>query len=438
MTRNMGASLTLFFTLAVLATCDNGPHAQQEICEPGETQLCYCEGSARGAQTCEDDGLSFGSCQCSGTDGDADADVDVDADTDVDSDVDADTDADSDGDIDADSDADGDATSNQVDLLFVVDNSNSMSEEQQVLIRHIDMLVEELLSPTVDVETGHLAAPVNDLHIGVVTTDMGTDGYTIMTCNNPVNGDNGILQNIGRADGCMPSYSAPDCLRPECPWLTHSDDFPDDGSEPGNPPIWEDFTCIASLGTGGCGFEQQLESGLAALTSQELPGRPNEGFLRDDSIVAVVIVTDEDDCSAANGELFNPSRDEFGPMNVRCALFPSELHPISRYINGLRGLRPGREELVIVAVIAGIPNDGSWNPGDPLADLADMVEVNPANPNELLPSCETSMGLAFPPVRAVQLAYAFGGNAILQSICQSDWSEGITDMARLIQSRLPD
>ena len=67
-----------------------------------------------------------------------------------------------------------------------------------------------------------------------------------------------------------------------------------------------------------------------------------------------------------------------------------------------------------------------------------MVEVNPANPNELLPSCETSMGLAFPPVRAVQLAYAFGSNAILQSICQSDWSEGITDMARLIQSRLPD
>jgi hypothetical protein len=36
------------------------------------------------------------------------------------------------------------------------------------------------------------------------------------------------------------------------------------------------------------------------------PGMPNEGFLRDDSLLAIVYVTDEDDCSTGNAALFNP------------------------------------------------------------------------------------------------------------------------------------
>ena len=39
---------------------------------------------------------------------------------------------------------------------------------------------------------------------------------------------------------------------------------PDDGRDPSNLPIWQDFGCIATLGTGGCGFEQPPESSLAA------------------------------------------------------------------------------------------------------------------------------------------------------------------------------
>lgn len=358
--------------------------------------------------------------------------------------VPADGDSDIDGDVDADSDSDGDGdrvfielgqgSYTEVDLLFVVDNSGSMAAEQEVLSQQFMMIAQELIDPT-DVGPA-TPPPVEDLHIGVVTTDMGTHGYTIMTCNNPMNGDNGMLQNVGRLEGCQPSYSASDCTRAECPWLTHSREMPDDGSDPSNPPIWEDFGCISTLGIGGCGFEQQLEASYAALTLQTEPGRPNEGFLRENSILAIVYITDEDDCSTPNGEMFNPTREDFGPMNVRCALNPSELYPIARYYDGFRALRPGREEQVIVTAIVGIPVDGSWAPGDSLEALRELQQVNPSNPNELLPSCSTSMGMAFPPVRISDLVYRFGANGILASICREDWTPALTAITRKIQEKL--
>ena len=71
-------------------------------------------------------------------------------------------------------------SSHKVDILFVIDNSNSMEEEQEVLTRQFEFMARELISPTLGGPGG--IPPVDDLHIGVVSTDMGTHGYTIMTC----------------------------------------------------------------------------------------------------------------------------------------------------------------------------------------------------------------------------------------------------------------
>ena len=116
-----------------------------------------------------------------------------------------------------------------------------------------------------------------------------------------------------------------------------------------------DFACIASLGTGGCGFEQQLEAaaqGAVALgrsaagrrrqESHQLPHRRarrrhvrprrqrEPGFLRNDpteglSLIAIILITDEDDCSSANTHHFTPPtyldpNDPLAaqPMNLRC------------------------------------------------------------------------------------------------------------------------
>jgi hypothetical protein len=88
------------------------------------------------------------------------------------------------------------------------------------------------------------------------------------------------------------------------------------------------FGCIASVGTAGCGFEHQLESVNQALTA----GVPeNHGFLRDDAVLAVVFLTDEDDCSAPpDTDLFITAKNgtdysqpgNYGPFNsFRCTQF---------------------------------------------------------------------------------------------------------------------
>ena len=62
------------------------------------------------------------------------------------------------------------------------------------------------------------------------------------------------------------------------------------------------FSCIAALGQTGCGFEHQFASVLRALGAdgQAAPAE-NQGFLRADALLAIVMVTNEDDCSARAG-----------------------------------------------------------------------------------------------------------------------------------------
>jgi hypothetical protein len=322
----------------------------------------------------------------------------------------------------------------KVDMLFVIDDSYSMHDEQEKLGSQIESLARELIHPS-----SPTTPPVADLHIGIVSTDMGTGGYPIKTCENSLAGESGVLHNTGLLEGCQASYGAPGCeYAGGCPWLEHSTDAPDDGSD-GTPPIWQDFACIATLGTDGCGFEQQLEASLQALTVQTDPGMPNEGFLRDDSLVAVVYVTDEDDCSSPDAQMFDPSRaaeDRLGPINTRCAYHRDMLYPIQRYVDAFRALRPGREQLVVVAAITGIPTDGTWDYGDALSDLEGRVVDDPANPETILPVCRSSMGEAVPATRFVELAYAFRDNGIIESICEDDWRPALQAITKKIQEKL--
>ena len=323
----------------------------------------------------------------------------------------------------------------KVDILFVIDNSFSMHDEQVILSEQVVHMAEELIHPTP--RDGMIPLPVEDLHIGIVSTNMGAGTHVYEGCNGSLTGDNGALQNAGRGEGCAQTYSAGDCTSGECPWLSHSTDLPDDGTVDGDAPIWEDFRCVAMLGTEGCGLEQPMEAALVALGPQSEPGMINEGFLRDDSLLAIVFVTDEDDCSAADLELFSRSRDDqLGQINTRCAFHPEMLHPVDRYVEGFRALRPGREDTVVVAAIVGVPIDDTWRVGDSVDELRDLQRINPANTSELMPSCDTSLGYAFPPVRFAELVYAFENNGVLASICENDWTPALVAITRKIQGKL--
>jgi hypothetical protein len=259
----------------------------------------------------------------------------------------------------------------QVDLLLVVDSSPSMAAEQAALVAELPALLTTLGNGNPPVgELGHdpdlpVFVPV-DLHVGVITVDMGLHDHDVVAilqgggltlCD--LMGDDGILRTTG--NGCAPSLLDPDGGR----FLK----FVPGETDPGT--FTDDFACLAAVGAGGCFIEQQLDAVLKALTPSDSPiefyngtsgqGGPsgaNAGFVRDDSLIAVILVTDEDDCSMVDGSLNDPSNPAYaGEFNPRCFLprNAAALHPLSRYVDGLRALRPNNPGLVIFSAITGIP-----------------------------------------------------------------------------------
>ena len=163
----------------------------------------------------------------------------------------------------------------------------------------------------------------------------------------------------------------------------------------------------------------------------------NAGFVRDDATLAVVLLTGEDDCSAADPDLYNIDSTRYGDdLNLRCFRYPEALYPASRYVNGLLALKssPGR---VVFSVIAGVPADiTSHDPSVVIADPRMMAAPDPTMPMRLTPVCNTpGAGLALPAERIVRTAQAFqaaGGHAYVGSVCLPDHS----DLARGIAEQI--
>ena len=220
------------------------------------------------------------------------------------------------------------ATANKLDVLFVIDNSISMFEKQGVLAQAVPTLVRRLVDPYCvydDSTTGPATngvcppntvreiAPVRDMHVGVITSSLGAHGGTTVcvpstTDPRPVN-DRAHLMGTARTG--LSSWNDSGFLN----W------DPDGRATPVGETNVESFTSalqamIAAAGDKGCGFEAPLEAMYRFLVDPEPPlditndgtftvltgvdttllGQ-REAFLRPDSAVLVVMLSDEDDCS---------------------------------------------------------------------------------------------------------------------------------------------
>jgi hypothetical protein len=335
------------------------------------------------------------------------------------------------------------AISDAVDLLVMVDNSNSMAQEQANLTQNFEILISSLTSPSDDNGDGQPDhPPVTDLHIGVVSSDMGTGGFAVQTCRDAIDGDDGILRNTpsGAVAGCDESYP---------PYLSF-----EEGDDP--TVVNGDFSCIATLGTGGCGFEQQLKAVEKALTVHA--GGANGDFVRENSLLAVLMVTDEEDCSVREDignatDIFNTQL-ALGPLNLRCYNHRDQyVQPVDGFVDAILELRADAPERLVMAAIVGIPpgtrhqcNLSNMTDADfqCLLDLPDMQEVidNSAEGKgeRLTPSCdEAGLGEAFPPRRIVQFVReinAVGNNGIVRSICEADFRPAMQAITNLIQSKV--
>ena len=115
------------------------------------------------------------------------------------------------------------------------------------------------------------------------------------------------------------------------------------------------------------------------------------------------------------------------PLNLRCTNdwgLDDPLHPIARYADGLRALRPDNPERIIFAALVGVPvelEDSSF--GDILDD-PQMQYVEVADGTRLTASCDVAgRGLALPPRRIVETARELqltGSTGVVHSICQAD------------------
>jgi len=330
-----------------------------------------------------------------------------------------------------------------VDLLFMIDDSGSMAEEQASLAAEIPRLL-RVLATGENLVTGESFEPVRSLRVGVVTSDLGSGPEG--ACASAF-GDDGILQSAGvGGDSCASMYPL---------WL----DFASASDDPEG--YANDVTCVAgAIGTDGCGYEQPLEAVLKALApstsgltfhggTRGHGDGVNAGFLHDDALLAIIHLTDEDDCSTSDIDLFDPGSSRYPDpnLNLRCFEYAEALHPLRRYADELLALKrdPG---MLVYATISGVPVDLEPDPGSPLAPQVDAIlsdermreRPDPLDPTRLVASCDVpGRGRAFPPRRMVQLASdleARGARGVVQSICQSDYGGALDAIiAKVVRPR---
>lgn len=252
------------------------------------------------------------------------------------------------------------AACSQMDILFVVDNSGSMAQEQTNLAANFPMFINVL-----DTFTTTDGTPI-DYRVAVTSTGRDMDWVMELLPGFPPipssqSGDDGeMLMRCGMTKR----------------WL-----------DKGDPDVAGTFACAAQLGTGGPAQEMPLYATKLALGDRIADGT-NAGFLRHDALLAIVILTDEDDCSREdNGFTLGFSED------VCDALAP--VPGYATFLDTVTG-GPGRWA---VAAIAG-PGPGS---------------------------CSSDFGDAAEAARVRQFVDLAGDNGVFGNICEGDLASALHD-----------
>jgi hypothetical protein len=217
--------------------------------------------------------------------------------------------------------------SDKLDVLFVVDNSVSMADKQNTLNASLPSFVSRLLNPLCVDAAGKATAqqptsgaapcasgvreltPVTDLHLGVITTSIGGHGGSV--CNQP---NTPLVQQDDHAE--LIPFQRDNVASYQTSGYLAFDPTGQVGSANGSALISDLQAMVSAAGEHGCGYEAPLEAMYRFLVDPEPPvsvGQLNQqstplgindallkqraAFLRPDSAVAVVILSDESDCS---------------------------------------------------------------------------------------------------------------------------------------------
>ncbi|HET9482985.1 MAG TPA: hypothetical protein VFO79_03440, partial [Xanthomonadales bacterium] len=316
-----------------------------------------------------------------------------------------------------------------IDILFVVDDSGSMKEEQDSLRQNFSRFIGILDS---------IPGGRPNVQIGVITPNLGTtaiDGSsapTLGACTQS-GGERGELRALGAG--------GPRFLR---------DVATAGGGRSTNftGTLADAVSQLATVGNAGCGIEQHLEA-----TKRALDNNPaNAGFVRENAYLAVIVIADEDDCSLAKSSLFDAAPGDV--INFRCTTegvacdtpdapfdtaagrrtdchpkFDSTvIAPVDRYVDFLKGKKRDPRDVIVAGIL-----------GDP--EPFDIV-AKPGTTQMLLGRSCTYNGpsgeqFAFPAVRTADFLAQFTNHA-RTTICDADLSDGLEQIAVLLRRTIID
>lgn len=246
---------------------------------------------------------------------------------------------------------------NAVDFLFVIDNSGSMFGAQTNLVANFPAFIDGIQATLVDVDSFHVGIATSDEYAGnplacrqlgaLVTTTAGADSSNTM---------------------CGPFTEG-------FTYITEEDD------------LSTSFQCAAQVGTSGDAGERPMNA-LEAAIGPDLNARGacNEGFIRDNALLVVVVITDEAD----------------GPGDPD--LFSSTGDPASWYqsvLDAKGGIAENAAALVLTNYV-----DGPCPPGGFGADDG---------------------------VNLVNFAGLFGENGFVAGICEPDYGPSFAQATAVIQ-----
>jgi hypothetical protein len=327
----------------------------------------------------------------------------------------------------------------KLDLVFMIDDSDSMSQEQGTLRNNFPVFMNELQN---------VPGGLPDIRVAVISSNVGAGpGAPSDSC--PPLGDRGRF-----------------LVKPGCgldPAQAHWIAIDGKGNKNFTGDLAAVFSCMANLGTAGCGYEHQLQSIRAALS--ETNNIENRGFIREDAYLGIIILSDEDDCSGTPDSMIFDENLPGQAFSLRCATHGvacgngpvkaengysaplstckpldhdagenrTKLINVQEFIDFVKGVKQGRTDRVIVSGIIG------WNP-DPQATL--RVEQFMRNDMggmrtelDLAPACNSANGNASPGVRLKTFVDAFGENAIY-SICQADLREAMKKIGQQVAAKI--
>jgi hypothetical protein len=231
----------------------------------------------------------------------------------------------------------------KLDLLLVIDNSLSMGDKQVVLETAVPQLLSRLVNPNCISTDRSLPpqlmkspkdecpqgmrrefSPLTDIHIGVVTSSLGDFGGDVCPESTSENATSGFpdQNDHGWLLGALPRVKSQNVVTSD--FLTWSQDDAEHFESRISAKTAEFRNFIAATEELGCGLEMPLEAFYRFLIDPKPPvdvlninnGLSVRGdidqnileqrkqFLRSDSVVAVAMLSDENDCSMKDSKTY--------------------------------------------------------------------------------------------------------------------------------------